>query len=770
MSESLCCHYYFPIFFCVSCCHGTYLISGYYGTGQKSDIVKIRGPKEDVDACYKHLQKLSKELLEDSFQIKVPIFKQFIKFIVGKAGANINKIRTDTNTRIDMVTNDQGNDEIIIIGRKENCEKAKLRIQEIQEECANIVEVDIIIPAKFHNSMIGQRGRLIRSIMEDCGGVSIKFPPLDKKSDKVTIRGPKDDVQKAKKLLVELSNEKQQNGHVVEIVCKAQHHKFLIGKNGATIRKVREATGARIIFPTEKDDNRDTITIIGKKEQCLAAQKELEQTITQLDNIVESTVSVPQKYHGHFLQRRSDVLRQIESEFGGVSVSFPRNNQAGSDTVTIKGGVECVAGAKARILEIVKELESQISMEVVILQRHHRTIMGPRGSRVQGIQSQFNVEIKFPERVSPEEMQRREEQPAGDEPRSYDIVKLKGSAEACEAAKKALQDLVPVTEEVSVPFKFHRFIIGQRGQSVRGLMNDHDVNIQIPAAQAESDLIKVVGLANNVTGAKEALLKKVVELEAEEVDKMARSHRITIHVQPEYHPKIIGKKGSVVSKIRDKFGVNIQFSDKNAEDPSVITITGYEQSCEDAKQAIMEITGDLDTFVKLPVDVDSRVHARLIGQRGKSIRKIMDEFRVSITFPRPGDPPETVTISGAEANVEKCKEHLLNLTEEYMQDIMEREDENQFANSYSRPPTMDFGATFAALRMKDGESERKLNEDGEQQAADGNWADEAAAAAEAPVEQRRSAPRNKAAQNGGTHLTNGSSGTKKQVRLLAEIY
>ena len=78
--------------------------------------------------------------------------------------------------------------------------------------------------------------------------------------------------------------------------------------------------------------------------------------------------------------------------------------------VTIKGGVECVAGAKARILEMVSELESQVSLNVVIPQRHHRTVMGPRGSSIQEIIKNYKVEIKFPERATPEEAQRRGEE------------------------------------------------------------------------------------------------------------------------------------------------------------------------------------------------------------------------------------------------------------------------------------------------------------------------------------------------------------------------
>ena len=44
--------------------------------------------------------------------------------------------------------------------------------------------------------------------MEECGGVIIRFPDAGSTSDKVTIRGPKEDVEHAKKQLLELTNER----------------------------------------------------------------------------------------------------------------------------------------------------------------------------------------------------------------------------------------------------------------------------------------------------------------------------------------------------------------------------------------------------------------------------------------------------------------------------------------------------------------------------------------------------------------------------------
>jgi transcription antitermination factor NusA-like protein len=253
--------------------------------GSKSDIVKLRGPLSDVDKCSRVLNKMYKDMLDANYQVKVPIFKQFHKFVIGKGGATIKKIRQETDTRVDLPESGNESDVITITGKKENVEKAEKKITLIQTEMANVVAVDVMIPCKIHNTMIGAGGKLIRSISDDCGGVAIKFPPSDSNSDKVTIRGPKDDVEKAKKMLVELSNERQLNSMSAEIRAKPEHHKFLIGRQGANIQTVRDKTGARIIFPNEKDKDREVITILGSKESVAAAKLELEARIKDLDQV-----------------------------------------------------------------------------------------------------------------------------------------------------------------------------------------------------------------------------------------------------------------------------------------------------------------------------------------------------------------------------------------------------------------------------------------------------------------------------------------------------
>jgi len=665
-------------------------------SSEKSDVVKIRGPKQDVESAYKHLQKLHKELLESSYSVKVPIYKEFHKNVIGKGGANIRKIREETSTRIDLPPEGTDSDMIVIIGRKEDVEKARDRILKIQSELVSIISEELQIPAKFHQSLIGAGGKLIQSIMEECGGVQIKFPPSESGSDKVVIRGPKEEVEKAKKTLMDMSNEKNLTGYTETIRSKPEHHRFLIGRNGANIRKIREATGARIAFPSDSEANstkeRDIITIIGREDAVKKARAELEARIKELDSVVELEMSVDPKHHRHFVARRGELLHEISDQYGGVTVSFPRSG-INSDRVILKGAKECVEAARDRIEEIVSDLVQQVTIDCVIPQKHHRTLMGTKGSRVQDITKEFDVKIKFPEKsMAPEDAaadQQNGQAPADAEPvngeeaavKSCDIIRIAGRQDRCDAAKAALFALIPVVAEVPVPYDLHKFIIGAKGKEVRELMTTHDVNIKVPSAEQQCDIIYISGPPAKVEAARQALMERVAELEKEREDRALRSFSLQVEVPPEYHSKIIGKRGAVITKLRDDFNVNITMPKPEDPNPELITIKGYEDKAELCKEAILKMVQDLDDMIKQDLSIDRRIHSRLIGRRGATIRQLMNDYKVEIRFPVEGGDPDIVTIIGPEEKVQECVDYLLNLAEEYMQDIDDDASTHQYIRS-----------------------------------------------------------------------------------------
>lgn len=84
----------------------------------------------------------------------------------------------------------------------------------------------------------------------------------------------------------------QTKSYTVDLRAKPEYHKFLIGKGGGNIRKVRDNTGARIIFPTNEDKDQELITIMGTEEAVKEAQKELEVLIRNLVSVIYSILFI----------------------------------------------------------------------------------------------------------------------------------------------------------------------------------------------------------------------------------------------------------------------------------------------------------------------------------------------------------------------------------------------------------------------------------------------------------------------------------------------
>jgi len=282
-----------------------------------------------------------------------------------------------------------------------------------------------------------------------------------------------------------------------------------------------------------------------------------------------------------------------------------------------------------------------------------------------------------------------------DTPNPQDIIRIVGRPENCEGAKAALLALVPVTEEVPVPFEYHRKVIGSKGESIRKMMDLFNVNIKVPPPADKINFITVRGNADKVQGCKEALIADCAKFDSEKEDRILQSFKLNLTVDHRHHPKIIGKKGVIINKIRDDYKVNVQFPGQNAQEQDLITISGYEKNTEEARDAIMKIVSELEERVKEEIDIDSRVHARLIGQRGKSIRKVMEKFAVDIRFPAGEQGGSTITIEGNEKNVEEAKEHLQELAEEYMEAVLEKAESAAEMNQYVRNSGGSQGAAAA---------------------------------------------------------------------------
>ncbi|GFT09009.1 vigilin [Nephila pilipes] len=114
-------------------------------------------------------------------------------------------------------------------------------------------------------------------------------------------------------------------------------------------------------FPNENDEDKNTITIIGREEEVEVAKNELHNFMAMKDTTETTTQSDP-KYHRYLVTSGAEVLKQVTNVYGGVTISFPKIG-SNSRKLALKGA------------------------------KDHLTLLGTRGSKVQNIQRQFNVTV-----------------------------------------------------------------------------------------------------------------------------------------------------------------------------------------------------------------------------------------------------------------------------------------------------------------------------------------------------------------------------------------
>lgn len=648
----------------------------------KSDTITLRGPSKELVHAKAELIKIAQDIEERGYRIDVPILKEFHRNIIGKKGENIQRIRKEFNCQIELPKENTDSEIITIIGRKDDAEKARKEIRKIEKDLGEIEEMQVKVETKLHQALIGAGGKGVKKLQgDDC---IIHFPSDG--SDMVTIRGKPDGVKAAHKALEEEAAQLRLQSFSDTVQAAPEFHRFLIGRGGSNMKNIRDLTGCRIAVPGPKDDKKDIITILGTKEGVAKAKKILEDNVAELVSIEEHEVTVPEKFHKNFTARRAELINKISEECGSVQISFPRKPkevEAGkeaeaepvSEQVKVKGPGNCVEAAIAMIKENVENFEAQVTISIEIEKVHHRSIIGQGGKQVQEIQNEYNVNIKFPGR---------------DDTTENCSILISGRVEKVEEAKLAIIALVPVTVEYELQSIYHRDLIGEKGSGLKEITDAFPIKITVPKRNEETEpqnFITLSGKQELVDGVVAALDEKKQEWIKNAEDRERRSYTETIEVHAMFHPKIIGPKGDTINALNEQHNARVTLpgGGKNKEGrvhkdkidlaTDQIRITGYPECVAAMKEAIMKIVSDLEGHIVQDVLINKKVHPRIIGNRGSQVRKIMKEFDVEIKIGRSPAQPDKVSVTGPSEKVEQCIDHLLNMEEEILQEIADREDD-----------------------------------------------------------------------------------------------
>lgn len=187
------------------------------------DTIKIEGPPGMVEKANEELSKMVDEYKSNFSFWESEIDPRFSKHIIGKAGANINRLQDELGVSIFLET--KGVNTIRIEGPVESLAKAEKEIREKIDKLENEKEKDVIIDHKLFPKLIGSKGDKIREIRDKFKNVQIIFPYSNDKTDIVKLRGRKDEVDACHKHMIKIVKDLQESSFRLEVPIFKKLHR-----------------------------------------------------------------------------------------------------------------------------------------------------------------------------------------------------------------------------------------------------------------------------------------------------------------------------------------------------------------------------------------------------------------------------------------------------------------------------------------------------------------------------------------------------------------
>lgn len=176
----------------------------------------------------------------------------------------------------------------------------------------------------------------------------------------------------------------------------------------------------------------------------------------------------------------------------------------------------------------------------------------------------------------------------------------------------------------------------------------------------------MIGAREAVDEAREELKRLAIEIEERNYSvELGEGINLT-----EIIPMLRIRNGNEAEKLSKKFDVRLDFSKR--DQPDRIVIRGLREHVEKCEAYLRKKIDEEDSKLSQEISIDSRVHSRIIGGQGKTLAKIQEKYKVEIKFPSRNSDVVIVKGSNEDAIDDAC-EHLRNLEEEYLQDVIDRE-------------------------------------------------------------------------------------------------
>ncbi|KAJ2611428.1 hypothetical protein H4S08_003171, partial [Coemansia sp. RSA 1365] len=549
-----------------------------------------------------------------SYRDQITVPRALLARIIGRGGENIRRIRSEHDVTVDVTDGAGGAPSLVKLqGTREDVGAVVSELNELAARMADQVSEIVNVPARLHRSLIGTGGKYVRRL-EEKYAVSVQFPSSRRESsddpqltpDQILIRGGRKGVESTKVELLELAAYETEHNHTVRFTIPSVYLPHVVGKAGSRIGEIKDESNTRIDLGDPKDDSVEVV-IVGTVAGTKLAREAIETIVTEQQSQIETTLSVPVKYHRLLIGSGGSHVRELVQQAGGdpdimsgagaCRVNFPRASE-NTDQVKLKGDKEVVEAVKKRIIELVAERERMVTITISIPVSQHAFIIGRGGAHLKEMQEKHSVEIHFPSKANRASV--------SDDPNS---VRITGLPENCDACKTALLALVRDETSISVPLALHQRFGGRNGSLWRRLRNSFDV--QVDTTRIDKAPVQKINESNDsaddsatvvycdpaaglsgltaewILRGEESKLAKAVDLINTEIENAEPGVEARIRIDPRFHRHIIGKQGATIAKIRAATECEIAVP-KRGNNSHWVSVTGTRTNVDLAMELIDE--------------------------------------------------------------------------------------------------------------------------------------------------------------------------------------
>ncbi|KAF2091552.1 RNA binding effector protein-like protein Scp160 [Saccharata proteae CBS 121410] len=539
-----------------------------------------------------------------------------------------------------------------------------------------------------HQFIIGERGGSLHDFLAETG-CAVILPPSSDDSEILTVVGPADKIENGINKVMDLASAMQAtNVDIARQHANSQAHARALTRylrQRKAIAELERMHDASIVLPVSTDGPTGWEIYSRDAKNGMRARMDIMNLISGHPPTRLANMDVDPFFHQHLRQRAAQKLRsdmgvhvvfpeddvespQLVLVYEGQSApseyQFPRGQPSASEIQAFQRSLQ---EAQQHIASLISGQDQIVGRDLEAPQKFHDKIRRYVDREQQGLpQGQIPVQVLF-----------GNARPQAAQASNHSLF-MRGPNSAVEDLEQKILAFIEqekkdelergYTTSFDYPQKFANVLIGKRGENIRKLREEFDVEIQVQDGKVE-----LKGPKAKADAAKAHILALARKLEDEAT--------YILKIKPQFHRDLIGAKGAQVNRLQDRYNVRVNFprsaaaaqdDDAGSEAPQrnsrqaadEVVVRGPKRGADAARDELLELLQyTIDNSHTATVSVANNQIPSLIGAGGREMENLRSTTGAQIEVPNVRDAADPsgraeLKVKGTKKQVEEAKKML----------------------------------------------------------------------------------------------------------------